>query len=117
LDRIDVLKDGRFHIVDYKTNKNPKFLDPFQLLVYGLWLKQEYPNVESFKASFILLRHKSTRKEYEFNLRDLNEARKKIIKFAEQINASNLGNNWMPIPNHLCNWCDYKNICPAQTAW
>ena len=39
LDRVDVMKDGRFHIVDYKTTKNTKYLEPFQLLIYGVWLK------------------------------------------------------------------------------
>jgi DNA helicase-2/ATP-dependent DNA helicase PcrA len=65
LDRVDVLKDGKFHIVDYKTTKNAKYLDPFQLLIYGLWLKHEYPHIKDFKASYILLRHKSKLKSYD----------------------------------------------------
>lgn len=114
LDRIDILKDGTFNIVDYKTNKNPKYLDSFQLLIYGVWLKEKYPEIESFKATFILLKHASSKREFEFNTEDLNSTRKKLIKFAEKIGNDN---EWITIPNHLCNWCDFKNVCSASKAW
>jgi len=117
LDRIDVLKDGRFHIVDYKTTKNTKYLDPFQLLIYGLWLKNEYPHIDNFKASYILLRHGSKLKSYDFNTEDIEKCKKKIIKYAESINTSMNEDSWIPIPGPLCNWCDFQSICPTQKAW
>ena len=117
LDRVDILKDGRFHIVDYKTTKNTKYLDPFQLLVYGLWLKEEYPSVDSFKASYILLRHKSKLKSYEFNANDVDKCKKKILDYASKINFSKKENHWTPVPGPLCNWCDFQKICPTQQSW
>lgn len=114
LDRLDVEKDGRFHIVDYKTTKNEKYLDEFQLLVYGLWLYENDPNIDSFKASYILLRHGCKHKEYEFNAADVIRVKKELINYADRIKNENA---WMPIPSMLCNWCDFKEICPAQKAW
>lgn len=117
LDRIDILKDGRFHIVDYKTTKNARYLDPFQLLIYGMWLKQEYPSLEQFKASYILLRHGAKLKSYEFNSEDIEKCRKKVLAYAAKINASKKEDEWTPVPGPLCNWCDFKKICPTQQGW
>lgn len=114
IDRLDLSKDGKFHIVDYKTTKNTKYLDPFQLLIYGLWLKNQYPDMEKFKASYVLLRHSSKTKDYEFNSEDLKKAEKEIISYANKIKVED---QWMPVPTALCNWCDFKNICPAHSAW
>lgn len=114
LDRLDIEKDGRFHIVDYKTTKNPKYLDEFQLLVYGLWLKENNPEVDSFKGSYLLLRHDSKLKEYEFNASDIDRVQKDLISYAERIRNED---EWTPVPTMLCNWCDFKEVCPAQKAW
>lgn len=114
LDRLDIMKDGRFHIIDYKTTKNVKYLDPFQLLVYGLWLRREYPTMETFKGSYVLLRHGSSLKSFDFNLEDVDGIEKELISYANKIRNED---TWTPIPTALCNWCDFQSICPAQSAW
>lgn len=114
LDRVDILKDGRFHIVDYKTTKNIKYLDKFQLLVYGLWLIENYPEVDSFKGSYVLLRHGAKSKEYEFNTKDVEKTKKELLAYADAIRSED---TWAPVPTILCRWCDFNNICPAQQAW
>lgn len=118
LDRVDILpKDGIFHIVDYKTTKNTRYLEPFQLLIYGLWLQHEYPDIEQYKGSYVLLRHGSKSKSYDFNKEDLTKIKKKILTFAENIRGCGLEDNWVPVPGPLCNWCDFKEICPTQQGW
>lgn len=113
LDRVDLMKDGRLHILDYKTTKNAQYLDEFQLLVYGLWLRREYPDIKEFKGSYVLLRHGSKLKSYDFNMEDVDRTEKQLIAYAETIRNED---TWMPVPHRLCDWCDFKGICPAQTA-
>lgn len=114
IDRVDITKDGRFHILDYKTTKNTQYIDNFQLSVYGIWLLNMYPEIENFRASYILLRHKSTFKSYDFNVADIEKCKKSILEYADTISNEN---EWVPIPTRLCNWCDFKDICPTQKAW
>ena len=114
IDRLDVAKDGVFRIIDYKTTKNVKYLDPFQLAIYGLWLKKEYPEVEKFRAAYVLLRHNSKTKDYEFNSEDLKKVEKEVLNYAAKIKSEN---QWVPMPTALCNWCDFQSVCPAHSAW
>ena len=108
------MKDGRFHIIDYKTTKNAQYLDEFQLLVYGLWLKREYPDIKEFRGSYVLLRHGSKLKSYDFNAEDVDQIEKDLISYASKIREED---TWTPVPHRLCNWCDFKSICPAQKTW
>jgi RecB family exonuclease len=116
VDRIDKMEDGRFKIVDYKTTKNERYLDEFQLLIYGLWLRKDHPDMTSFRGEYVLLRHGSKTKNYEFSMEDVDKVEKKIIAYADSIRNED---TWSPIPTGLCNWCDFKEICPAHknSAW
>jgi len=114
LDRYDVMKDGRFHIIDYKTTKSVQYLDEEQLLIYGLWLRKQHPDIESFRGSYLLLRHDSNLKSYDFTIEDVDKIEKKLINYASKIRDDDV---WVPVPTRLCNWCDFKDICPAQKAW
>lgn len=114
IDRVDVLPDGTLHIVDYKTTKNKKYLNDFQVLVYGLWLREQYPNIDKFKGSYILLRHGSSYMSYDFVMDDVLKVKEQLIKYANGIRNENL---WTPIPTFLCGWCDFQKVCPSQTTW
>ena len=108
IDRIDLLDDNTYHIVDYKTTKNVKYLEPLQLKVYGLWLEKEFPEINKFKASYSLLRHGSKLKSYNLSVEDLKSVKTDLLNYASTIRTEN---TWAPIPTALCNWCDFKNIC------
>lgn len=108
IDRTDVDPDSLFHIVDYKTTKNEKYLDNFQLLVYGLALKHKYPDLERFRGSYVLLRQGSRYMTEEFNLYDLNKCEKKIIDFGQRIENEK---EWPKRPSPLCNYCDFYDVC------
>jgi len=111
LDRLDIMKDGLYHIVDYKTTRNKKYLDPFQLSIYGLWLKREYPEIKEFVGSYSLLRHNSELLTYKFNLEDLDKTKKKLLEYADKISNEN---TWITLPTRLCDWCDFQEVCPAH---
>lgn len=113
LDRVD-LEDNIYHIIDYKTTKNAQYLDEFQLLIYGIWLLKKYPDIKNFKGSYVLLKHGSSLKSYSFTADDVKETKMKVLSYANTILNED---TWSTIPHRLCNWCDFKDICPAQKAW
>jgi CRISPR/Cas system-associated exonuclease Cas4 (RecB family) len=111
IDRYDIDKNGIYHIKDYKTNKNLKYMDPFQLSIYGIYLNEKY-GIEEFKGSYIMLRHKSKLLTYDFNLSDIEKAKKKLIKQADLIMTDE---RWKACPTQLCNWCDFQEQC--YSSW
>lgn len=107
IDRLDY-EDGFYHIVDYKTNKNAKYMDPFQLNTYGLFLVKKFPEVTRFKASYIMLRLDCQRVSYEFTIEDVTKCHNRLIEYADKIMSEE---RWIAKPSKLCDWCDFKDVC------
>lgn len=112
MDRVDKYEDGKYEIVDYKTNKNPNYLKRFQLALYALALTEIYDDVKEISGSFILLKHQSTKKSWELTPEVIKETRERVIKAGSDINTETL---WKKKPTFLCNWCDFRDIC--QNSW
>lgn len=108
IDRIDIDADGVFHIIDYKTSKNEKYLDDFQLLVYGMALKNKYPDMDKFRGSYVMLRQGSKLITNEFSISDVYKCEKKILDYGRRIEAEQ---KWEKRPSPLCNWCDFYDTC------
>jgi ATP-dependent helicase/nuclease subunit B len=113
IDRLDRV-DGKYKLSDYKTTKNAKYLDPFQLSMYGLWLRKEHPEVTEFEAAYILLRHKSKEKSYTLNSKDLDRTEKELITYATDIKNEV---EWPTAPSPLCKYCDFNELCPETNGW
>lgn len=107
VDRLDRDTDDFPHIKDYKTNKNAKYMDPFQLKAYGIYLQNKFPNVDFFRGSYIMLRHLNDL-PFTFNLEDINKVKKELISFGDSITQDQ---KWTPRPSKLCDWCDFKSTC------
>lgn len=112
IDRVDQLDDGIYKVVDYKTSKDPKYLSPFQLLVYAKALRSKFGDVKKVLGSYVLLKHDCNTVDFEFSNHDIDECEKTLIKRANFIDTDEL---WVKKPTALCNWCDYKSIC--QDGW
>lgn len=110
VDRLDLEEDGYYRILDYKTTKSIEYMEPFQLNVYGIFLLNKYPDVDFFRASYVMMRHGGKYVSYEFNREDVEKCKKGLIKSADIINSEE---RWMPKQSKLCNWCDFKNTCFA----
>lgn len=112
VDRVDVDEDGIYHIKDYKTNKNMKYMEPFQLRVYGVYLLNKYPDIDRFRGSYVMMRFDGSYVSYDFNKEDVEKCKKELIKYASRIMEEG---RWIPKPSKLCDWCDFKDTC--LTTW
>lgn len=113
IDRIDDddAQNYKYHLLDYKTGKS-SYLDEFQLLVYGLYLKDKFPDLERFKGSYQMLSEDC--KYYMpsvFTVTDLERTKEKILNIANEIRNDQ---TWEPKPQFLCKYCDYNKLCPSS---
>ena len=112
IDRLDRISETEFKIVDYKTSKNPNYLTDFQLLVYAAAVRREYPEAKKFSGAYVLLKHGSKTKDFDFSLSDIDKCLNKIEKVGVTIESDTI---FEKKPTRLCDWCDFKAIC--QNSW
>lgn len=112
VDRLDLDEDGVYHIKDYKTNKSLRYMEPFQLRVYGIHLLNEYPDVDFFRASYIMMRFGGEHVSYDLNKADVEKCKTELVRYAERITEEG---KWIPKHSRLCDWCDFKDTC--LTTW
>lgn len=115
VDRIDVAQTGEVRIVDYKTGKSPRigYEDKalFQLRFYALlWWKLygEIPKLIQllYLGDQKILKSSPTKRELEIT-------HDKSLKVGSDIRISHQKNFWPTQTSRLCDWCSFKNICPA----
>ncbi len=111
IDRIDREGD-MLHIVDYKSGKS-KHLDEFQLVIYALALMAEDPSITRVKGSYLALAEGCKTIPYSISKTDVDRCRDEIVKISNQIRSDQ---TWETRPTRLCNYCDFKEVCPAMAA-
>lgn len=113
IDRVDKLPTGDLEIIDYKTNKSLPTQEDVdrdkQLSFYNIAIKNLWPESEKVKLTLYFLKPNiqmtSTRDEYTLDV-----TKKEIIETADKIEKMK---EFPATPNNLCDWCDFKNRCPA----
>jgi len=118
VDRLDIAPTGEVRIVDYKTGKAPK---PgweekalFQLRVYALL----YWKNNGVLPRLLQLIYLGDGKLVKSNptMAELESTEKVLRRVAKDIFISIEKDYWPPKPSRLCDWCYFKNICPAHTS-
>jgi putative RecB family exonuclease len=108
VDRLDRDADGVYHIKDYKTNKNTRYMEPSQLRIYGIYLLDAYPDIDRFRGSYIMMRFNGSYISYDFNKEDVEKCKKELIEYGYKILEEQ---KFTPDQSRLCDWCDFKDTC------
>jgi RecB family exonuclease len=111
IDRVDVDDEGRFHVVDYKTNRKVKdrgrVARSLQLSLYALACRHLYGALPAtVSLDFVVAGVEVVATLDEL---DLDAARQAVLDTAAAVRAQAYG----PRPNPLCDWCDFQALCPA----
>lgn len=113
IDRLACDKEGNYYVCDYKTNSQLKAQEELdedkQLAVYSLWVKRRYADAKNVKLLWYFLafdKEMVSERNEEQLARLVNDIEQKIREieqckeFTTNVTA-------------LCNYCQYKPICPA----
>jgi len=108
-DRVDLISD-ELTLIDYKTGKirdDKEEDNKFQLNFYEYLLNKKYPKYKVYKKILFYLKENKPVSYKPVENLDLIE--KEIINYADIIKNDK---ELKPKRNSLCNYCDYKEICP-----
>jgi RecB family exonuclease len=110
IDRMDRIPGGGYEVIDYKTNRrlppSARVNKDLQLSMYHLAAKEIWGIEPERLTLYYLLpgQRMSTSRTAE----DVDELRRRIATVAERVEAG----KFEPRENALCDWCDYKPMCP-----
>src|SRR4051812_24567912 len=115
IDRVDVAPTGEVRIVDYKTGEAPTrdFEDRvmFQLKFYALVLWRRR-GVVPRRLQLIYLGSGDVL-TCDPDEADLRAVERKLLALWEVIRRATETGDWRPSPSRLCDWCNYRALCPA----
>jgi putative RecB family exonuclease len=111
IDRVDVDDDGDLHVIDYKTNRKAKprerVAGSLQLAIYALACRHLYGALpKTVSLDFVV---PGIVVSVGLEELDLDAARQAILDTAAAVRSA----VYHPTPNRLCDWCDFRSICPA----
>jgi len=117
IDRIDQDSKSSISVWDYKTGKLPfhdsmeKIIEnDIQIPIYAIIASKLNPFAEKIRGGLIYIKYSKVY-EAEWTKTQLKEIEEKIISIIEKVKNDN---ELLPKINKFCDWCEYKNICPAQ---
>jgi len=106
------IEEGNYEIHDYKTAgtlpSQEKIDEDKQLALYSIAIKEMYGKDKEVVLvwHYLAHNHKIISRRTEEQLEKLKQETKNLIKEIEQ------AKNFIPNRSILCEWCEYKSLCP-----
>jgi putative RecB family exonuclease len=118
LDRIDRRPDGALVITDYKTGKAPPepYALPafFALKIYALLIRRRLG--ETPVEIRLLYLNGPTLYRIPVDDRQLDAMERQLRALWDAVNRAMERDHFPPRPGKLCDWCSFRDLCPAFAA-
>ena len=115
VDRLDVAPTGELRVVDYKTGRAPseafEAKAMFQMRFYALVLWRSRGIVPRLLQLVYLGDGQVLR--FHPDEAELLATERKLRALWKAIEHAATTGDWRPSPGRLCDWCDFKALCPA----
>lgn len=115
VDRLDIAPNGAIRVVDYKTGSAPRPQYQsgalFQLSFYALVIWRELSVVPA-RAQLIYLGDGQVL-HFAPEASGLEATERKIRAVWAAIERAAESGDWRPSPSRLCDWCSFRDLCPA----
>ncbi len=115
VDRLDVAPTGELRVVDYKTGRAPseafEAKAMFQMRFYALVLWRTRGIVPRLLQLVYLGDGQVLR--FHPDEAELLATERKLRALWKAIEHAATTGDWRPSPGRLCDWCDFKALCPA----
>ncbi len=112
IDRLALGKDGAFEIHDYKTGKTlPTQQDvdaDWQLAIYEIAVRFAWPDAKAVRLVWHYVRHGKAL----VSTRAPEEREALRAELARVISAIKHDHEFAPRRSSLCDWCEYRDLCP-----
>lgn len=113
-DRIDLLADGTFRVVDYKIGRAPERKRSLQLPVYGTCAGQALKGRggrtwQLSRAGYIAFKEKNPFVELQNLPKAVAEGQERLLAVVDAVERGEFP--VQPDEPFLCNWCAYPGVC------
>jgi len=113
-DRIDLLQDGTFRIVDYKIGRAPERKRSLQLPIYGACAEQALGGRNGrvwrlARAGYIAFKEKNPFVELQNLPKSIAEGQERLLGVVDAVERGEFP--VQPDEPFLCNWCAYPSVC------
>ncbi len=113
IDRVDVLADGTYEIIDYKTGATKEkitYKEKRQLILYKMALEEGLGKKVS-RLTFFYLKEGAPF-SFVATAKDEEKLKQEIIETIAKISEG----NFQPTPGYLCEYCDFNSICEFRAS-
>lgn len=120
IDRVTQLPNGKYEIHDYKTTirggncpSQVEIDSDKQLALYQIGLIQRWEDVKEVNLVYHYLAFDKDFRTHRTQ-EELENLKEETVKLMDEIEQARIENNFPAKVSALCEWCEYRHICPEQ---